>query len=159
MDLLGHVDELTKNSELAAAWLALAPSVKEGWGLSVVEAASHGTPTVAYTGTGGLSESIVDGHTGVLVDDLDAMVATIDTLLRDPGERARMGAAARDHAALFGWDRTAREALLARVVHGWERTGMTDDFDHGPARAGHSTLVRRHPSATDLGRWGRCGGQ
>ncbi|CCH69166.1 Glycosyl transferase, group 1 [Phycicoccus elongatus Lp2] len=133
--LLGHVDEVTKNRELAEAWVALAPSVKEGWGLCVVEAASHGTPTVAYSGSGGLSESIVDGWSGVLVDGLDAMVSTIDTLLRDPGERARMGAAARDHAALFSWDRTveAWEALLARVVRGEEHTGMTDDFDHGPA--------------------------
>ena len=83
VDLLGHVDEETKHAELASAWVALAPSVKEGWGLCVVEAASHGTPTVAYEGAGGLSESIVDGRTGRPGDDLDAMTAAVDRLLRD----------------------------------------------------------------------------
>ena len=131
VDLLGHVDELTKNSELAAAWLALAPSVKEGWGLSVVEAASHGTPTVAYTGTGGLSESIVDGHTGVLVDDLDAMVATVDRLLLGTEERERLGAAAREHATAFTWERTvsAWEALLGHVTRHDLTVATTDDVD------------------------------
>ena len=69
--LLGFVDEATKHHELASAWVALAPSAKEGWGLNVVDAASHGVPTVAHHGAGGLSESIVDGVTGLLVDDLD----------------------------------------------------------------------------------------
>ena len=53
VSLLGFVDEDTKHAELAAAWLALAPSVKEGWGLCVVEAASHGVPTIAYHDAGG----------------------------------------------------------------------------------------------------------
>ena len=42
----GHVDDVTKHRLLARAWLHLMPSVKEGWGLVVVEAAAHGTPTV-----------------------------------------------------------------------------------------------------------------
>ncbi len=67
--LLGYVDELTKHRELARAWVALAPSAKEGWGLNVLEAASHGVPTVAHHGAGGLSESIIDGETGLLVRD------------------------------------------------------------------------------------------
>lgn len=129
VDLLGHVDEATKNSELAAAWLALAPSVKEGWGLSVVEAASHGTPTVAYRGTGGLSESIVDGRTGVLVSDLDAMVDTVDQLLTTRDERDRMGAAAKEHSRAFTWERTveAWEALLGHVANREHTVGTTDD--------------------------------
>ena len=97
----------------------------------MVEAASHGTPTVAYTGTGGLSESIVDGHTGVLVDDLDAMVATVDRLLLGTEERERLGAAAREHATAFTWERTvsAWEALLGHVTRHDLTVATTDDVD------------------------------
>ena len=131
VDLLGHVDETVKNLELAAGWVHLAPSVKEGWGLSVVEAASHGTPTVAYTHTGGLSESIVDGHTGALVDDLDAMVDTVDHLLASPAERERMGKAAKEHSAAFTWERTisAWETMLRHVVRRDQPVAGTDDAD------------------------------
>lgn len=128
VDLLGHVDEVTKHRELASAWLALAPSVKEGWGLCVVEAASHGTPTVAYRDAGGLSESIVDGHTGRLVDDLDEMVAAVEALLRDPDARAALGAEAVLHAEHFTWPATvsAWERLLAAQVAGAVPVGGTD---------------------------------
>ncbi len=47
----------------------LLPSRKEGWGLAVVEAAQHGVPTIGYRSSGGLSDSIVDGVTGILVDN------------------------------------------------------------------------------------------
>jgi glycosyltransferase involved in cell wall biosynthesis len=132
VDFLGHVDEPTKHAELAAAWMALAPSVKEGWGLSVVEAASHGTPTVAYRGAGGLSESIVDGCTGVLVDDLDSMADVVDALLTDHERRGAMGASAAEHAAHFTWPRTvlAWQTLLADVVAGMAVESGTDEV-HG----------------------------
>ena len=115
VDLLGFVDEDTKHAELASAWLALAPSVKEGWGLCVVEAASHGTPTVAYEGAGGLSESIVHGRTGLLVADLDAMTTAVDELLGDASAREALGRAAMVHSEEFTWSRTveAWESLLA----------------------------------------------
>ena len=41
-----------------------APSVKEGWGLAVMEAAAQGTPTIAYRSAGGVAESVVHGETG-----------------------------------------------------------------------------------------------
>ena len=45
------------------------PSLKEGWGLVVGEAALAGTPTVAYASAGGTRESVQDGESGLLVDD------------------------------------------------------------------------------------------
>jgi glycosyltransferase involved in cell wall biosynthesis len=103
----GFVDERTKHELLAGAWLHLCPSVKEGWGLVVTEAAGHGVPTVAYRSAGGLRESVLDGRTGVLVDDLDAMVTAVDRLLTDPRERAGLGAAARHRAGARTWRATA----------------------------------------------------
>ncbi len=98
--------------------MALAPSAKEGWGLGVVEAASHGVPTVAHHGAGGLSESIVDGRTGVLVDDVEGMARAAAHLLREEALRTIMGERAREHAALHTWEGAVAswERLLERVV-------------------------------------------
>lgn len=99
----GHVDDVTKHRLLAEAWLHLMPSVKEGWGLVVVESAAHGTPTVAFASAGGPRESVVHGDTGLLVEDGAGFVEAVRTLLADDALRARMGQAARAYAARFSW--------------------------------------------------------
>ncbi|MEO7449314.1 MAG: glycosyltransferase family 4 protein [Humibacillus sp.] len=134
---LGHVDEEAKHRELSRAWVALAPSAKEGWGLNVVEAASHGVPTVAHHGAGGLSESIVDGRTGVLVDDVKGMAEATARLLLDSSARTVMGHLALDHAATYTWEGAvgAWERLLLRVV------------GHPPATAHQHRAVARSASS------------
>lgn len=99
----GHVDDATKHRLLAEAWLHLLPSVKEGWGLVVVEAAAHGTPTVAFSSAGGPRESVLHGDTGLLVEDEAGFTAAVRALLADDARRDRMGQAARAHAARFSW--------------------------------------------------------
>ncbi len=111
----GFVDEQAKADLLARAWVGAVPSVKEGWGLSVVEAGSHGTPSLAFGTAGGLAESIVDGQTGVLVDGgEDGYLAALADLLTDPGRCAVLGRQARAHASRFSWADTA--AAVSRVL-------------------------------------------
>jgi glycosyltransferase involved in cell wall biosynthesis len=99
----GHVDEERKHQLLARAWLHLLPSRKEGWGLAVIEAAQHGVPTVGYRSCGGLTDSVVDGVTGLLAaDPTDLAAKTLDLLVDGPRRRA-MGAKARSRAAEFSW--------------------------------------------------------
>lgn len=116
----GHVSDVERDRILARAWLGLLPSTKEGWGLSVTEAAAQGTPTVAYREAGGVNESIIDGVTGVLVDGPgpEAMVAEVRSVLRDGERLERMSAAARQHAGMFSWDASALEfeAVLEQVA-------------------------------------------
>ena len=50
------------------AHVLLHASVKEGWGLVVLEAASQGTPAVVYD-THGLSEVVKHGKTGIVISD------------------------------------------------------------------------------------------
>lgn len=128
--LLGFVDEHTKHRELAGAWLALAPSVKEGWGLCVVEAASHGVPTVAYEGAGGLSESIVHGRTGLLVRSIDEMTGEVARLLGDAKTRAEMGEHGRLYARQFSWATAVAqwEQLLLGVAAHKAPVHQTDAF-------------------------------
>jgi glycosyltransferase involved in cell wall biosynthesis len=101
----GFVDEATKSDLLAQAWVNAVPSVKEGWALSVVEAATHGTPSIAFAGAGGLGESIVANVTGVLVDGgQPEFTAALGALLDDAERREGFGRAARQRAAMFTWD-------------------------------------------------------
>lgn len=129
VDLLGFVDEATKHHELASAWIAVAPSAKEGWGLNVVEAATHGVPTLAHHGAGGLSESIVDGVTGILVNDTDDMVEAASALLSDEVLRTRLGESARVHARAFTWAGTiqAWDQLLTHVAAGGSPIAAIDE--------------------------------
>jgi len=99
----GRVTEQTKADLLARSWVHAVPSIKEGWGLSVVEAGTHGTPSVAFRAAGGLAESVVDGTTGVLVDDVDGLHGALLGLLTDRDACARLGLGARRHAARFSW--------------------------------------------------------
>jgi glycosyltransferase involved in cell wall biosynthesis len=114
----GWVDEQRKHEILARAWVHLCPSVKEGWGIVVMEAAAHGVPTVAYHAAGGVGESVLDRRTGLLADDLDEFVAATEMLLRCERLRAAMGAESREHVSRFEWkhsvesfDEVVREVL------------------------------------------------
>jgi glycosyltransferase involved in cell wall biosynthesis len=103
----GFVDDVTKHRLLASAWAHALPSVKEGWSLAVVESAAHGTPTVAFRSAGGPTESVLDGETGLLVDDAAEFGRALRRLLTDPTLRDGMARAARVHAARFSWPATA----------------------------------------------------
>lgn len=100
----GFVSEREKQRLLAEAWVALMPSLKEGWGLTIVEAASQGTPTVAFASAGGVTEALVDGKTGLLADDEAHFIELVGELLTEDERRNEMGAAAELHAASFTWE-------------------------------------------------------
>lgn len=114
----GHVSDAERDRLLAEAWLVLLPSVKEGWGLAVLEAAAQRTATVAYRDAGGVTESIVDGRTGLLVDDLDEMTAVTRKVLANPWTRDRLGEAAALRARDFDWSVTTGvvEEVLREAV-------------------------------------------
>ena len=124
----GFVDEQAKEALLARSWLMLAPSVKEGWGLMVVEAAVHGIPSIAYRSAGGLAESIDHGRTGVLVDDVAQLVDTARHLLLDHGHRNALGDAAREHVAGYTWRTasTSMHLLLRRAANRLPATSLID---------------------------------
>jgi glycosyltransferase involved in cell wall biosynthesis/O-antigen/teichoic acid export membrane protein len=119
--MYGHVDEPTKLRLLQRAWVHVIASGNEGWSLTVMEAAACGTPTVAMA-AGGLRESVVHDHTGLLADDGDALVAATRRLIDDAELRHTFGANALARARELSWDRCASatidelEAARAQVV-------------------------------------------
>ena len=108
--LHGRVDEETKAELLGQAWVHVTASASEGWSLTVMEAALCDTPSVALA-VGGLRESIVDGETGFLAQDLDELIGRVRELIADPELRDRMGEAAGRRARTFTWERTAATNL------------------------------------------------
>jgi glycosyltransferase involved in cell wall biosynthesis len=108
----GSVDEPTKLRLLQESWVNVTASACEGWGLTVTEAAACRTPTVAIA-AGGLSESVINGQTGVLVDDAAGMAIALQELISDAAYRDRLGDAAYKHAHALTWERTAAATLGA----------------------------------------------
>lgn len=99
----GHIDDEAKHHVVQQSWVHLMPSRKEGWGLAVIEAAQHGVPTIGYRSSGGLTDSVVDGVTGLLVDGPDELVDGLRRLLTDRVLRDELGAKARTRSAEFSW--------------------------------------------------------
>ena len=85
------------------------PRSVEGFGIAYLEAGFHGKPVVGYR-SGGVGEAVMDGETGLLVDegDIEAVAGALQRLLADSGLRQRLGEVGRKHAARCNWDTTAR---------------------------------------------------
>jgi glycosyltransferase involved in cell wall biosynthesis len=103
----GHVDDSTKHHVLQQSWVHVLPSRKEGWGLAVTEAAQHAVPTIGYRSSGGLTDSIIDGVTGLLVDDHAELVDGLERLLTDQVLREQLGAKAAVRSGEFSWEQSA----------------------------------------------------
>lgn len=103
----GHVDDEIKHDVLQRCWVHVLPSRKEGWALAVTEAAQHAVPTIGYRSSGGLNDSIVDGVTGLLVDDHRGLVDALERLLSDQVLREQLGAKAQARSAEFSWRQSA----------------------------------------------------
>jgi glycosyltransferase involved in cell wall biosynthesis len=122
----GHIGDETKHHVLQQAWVHVLPSRKEGWGLAVIEAAQHAVPTIGYRSSGGLADSIIDGVTGVLVDNHADLLSRLEQLLTDPVLRDQLGVKAQARSAEFSW-RTSAEAMrsvLESVVAGGRVSGV-----------------------------------
>jgi glycosyltransferase involved in cell wall biosynthesis len=104
----GFISDREKVDLLQQMWWKVAPSVKEGWGLTVTEANACGTPVIA-SNVPGLRDAVRDGETGVLVPygDSEALAARLIELLQNEAERDRMTRNALAYAATFTWDNAA----------------------------------------------------
>ncbi|MEA2358162.1 MAG: hypothetical protein QOI62_1422 [Solirubrobacteraceae bacterium] len=108
--VLGHVPEADLPGLYAGAELFVYPSLREGFGLPVLEAMAAGTAVVT-SDVSSLPE--VGGDAARYADpySVDAIRDEIAALLRDDGLRAQLAARGRERARGFDWERTARETL------------------------------------------------
>lgn len=101
-------------------------SVREGWGLTLTEAAACGTPAVATRVVGHI-DTVVDGTSGILVDNEEEFAQALARVCTDNDEWVRLVGGAMTHASRFSWDRTAVGifAALAEEAAGWGNRGRS----------------------------------
>lgn len=90
---------------VASSWLNIHSSVTEGWGISIIEAASAGTPTVAYK-VPGVCDSLKDGYNGITVENgnLKALIDASLIILKNP---EKWWSSSIEVAKKYSWDKTA----------------------------------------------------
>jgi len=94
-DLVG-VNDLEVNAFQRASNVILQKSIREGFGLSITEAAWKGAPVVGGN-VGGIPLQIIDGVTGFLVDNVQDAAEKTLYLLRHPEKAKQMGERGREH--------------------------------------------------------------
>jgi glycosyltransferase involved in cell wall biosynthesis len=112
--LPGRVDDDELIDLYRRAWVLTSASAREGWGMTITEAAACGTPAVA-TKIAGHTDAVVDGETGLLVSDPRELTSALHSVLADPALHTRLRARALAHAATFTWEATARGTFAALV--------------------------------------------
>lgn len=98
-------------STLAGADVFVMSSRQEGFPMTLIEAASRGTPMVSFDCPRGPGEIIVDGSNGRLVPDgdVDALAKALADVIRDPAARERMGEQALRDSRQYTADRIAAD--------------------------------------------------
>lgn len=116
---LGAVSQREKVAALNRAQVAVMPSPKEGWGLTVIEANACGVPVVASRSPG-LIESVREGETGLLTPHGDeaALADGVIRLLTDHDLRVSQAKAAVAWAKTFDWETCYRgsRAVMERAA-------------------------------------------
>lgn len=100
----GPLSEAGKDACLREAHVLIHTSLREGWGLNVIEANAMGTPAVVYP-VAGLIESTLDDQTGIVVpaETPDAVAEALAKLASDPDRYQRYRRAAWERARTFHW--------------------------------------------------------
>lgn len=109
----GALGEVEKNAHLLQAHLLLHTSVREGWGLNVIEANALGTPAMVYP-VAGLVDSTVHGETGVVVktESPEALAAELQALVREPARYDSYRVKAWQRSKQFQWNVTAEQTCV-----------------------------------------------
>ena len=110
ISLPGRLDDAQLVDLYRSSWLLASCSQREGWGMTITEAAACGTPAVV-TDIAGHSDAVDVGKSGFLASDAEEFVAHMDSILSDADLRSKLSDGAARHASRFSWEATARGAM------------------------------------------------
>jgi glycosyltransferase involved in cell wall biosynthesis len=108
----GRVDEDELVDWYRSAWVVASASRREGFGLTLTEAAACGTPVVASRIPGHV-DALSEGVSGLLADGTEDLAAKLTAVLTDGDLRRRLAEGALEHARHFRWDEAAATLLEA----------------------------------------------
>jgi len=113
VEFLGMVEAKEKMELMGKALGLLQTSYKEGWGLTVIEAAACGTASIA-SNVSGLCDSVKDGITGLLFKAGNAAdcAKKMEMLCDNAVLRNKLESEARGYAGSFDWGNSAKETLF-----------------------------------------------
>lgn len=123
VEFTGYVSSTVKVDFLRRSHLSVYPSMKEGWGLTNIEANACGTAVLAANSPG-LRDSVVDGKTGFLYEygNIAEMASKMKQVLSDESIRHSLESGGREWARIFNWDDAAERFLeVINNVVGQER--------------------------------------
>ena len=106
IEFAGLLSEKDKDDRLRKAHLLVHTSLREGWGLNVLEANAVGTPAVVYP-VEGLVDATLRDQTGLVTRDEapESVADSVQELLKNPAKYAQFRVAARDRTREFHWSR------------------------------------------------------
>jgi glycosyltransferase involved in cell wall biosynthesis len=121
VEFTGFVSTRKKVSILQSSEVVVNTSIKEGWGLTVIESNACGAPVIAADSPG-LRDSVKDGYSGLLYPygDIDSLVAAIEKLLGNKKMLKKMQKNAIKWSKRFDWEKSARGILklLQKRIYG-----------------------------------------
>jgi glycosyltransferase involved in cell wall biosynthesis len=106
----GRVSDVQQVAEYRKAWLVASSSAREGWGMTLTEAASCGTPSVA-SDIAGHRDAVRRDRSGLLVDSRSSLAEAMTSVITDDALRSSLEAGALDYARTLTWERTATQAF------------------------------------------------
>jgi glycosyltransferase involved in cell wall biosynthesis len=113
VEFLGMVNGEKKMELMGKALCLLQTSYKEGWGLTIIEAAACGTASIASR-VSGLCDSVKDKETGLLFKAGNAKdcAEKMNEIYSNADLRSNLESNARTWASYFNWDNSTRETLF-----------------------------------------------
>jgi glycosyltransferase involved in cell wall biosynthesis len=120
--LAGRVTDEELRELYRSAWLATSVSVREGWGMTLTEAAACGTPTVA-TDISGHADAVARDRSGLLRSTDEELVEAITQVMTDDELRTRLQAGALARADELTWERTAQANFEVLAADALRRQG------------------------------------
>lgn len=119
VEFMGYVDDKEKLSILRKSFLLLHASVKEGWGIVVIEAASQSTPSVVYD-VPGLNESVKNNLTGVVLrkNSPEEMANAVFRLIGQKNTYRKYQKNCLKWAKSLNWDNESKRSLklINRII-------------------------------------------
>jgi glycosyltransferase involved in cell wall biosynthesis len=119
----GFTSHAVKIGLYSQAWAMVTATEREGWGLSVIEAAACGTPTLSLD-VPGVRDAIQHGKTGWLAATQEDLYSAMKRVVSDPVWRQKISAGALERSKHFSWDASAeaaRETLATVMQNGAEQ--------------------------------------